>query len=54
MRNPTKKLELTDYFHDCTILFADIAGFTKYSSSVIPDQVVLMLRKLFTEFDRAC
>lgn len=24
----------TDVFEDCTILFADIAGFTKYSSSV--------------------
>ena len=24
----------TDYFENATILFADIAGFTKYSSSV--------------------
>jgi class 3 adenylate cyclase len=30
-----------------TILFADIAGFTKYSSSVEPETVVEMLRNLF-------
>lgn len=26
--------DFTDVFENCTILFADIAGFTKYSSSV--------------------
>ena len=36
------------------MLFADIAGFTKYSSSVSPEQVVTMLKDLFTEFDRRC
>ncbi len=36
--NPTgNKLELSDEFEDVTILFADIAGFTKYSSSVEPE-----------------
>ena len=43
-----------DCFQDVTILFADIAGFTKYSSSVSPMQVVDMLRGLFTEFDKLC
>jgi len=43
-----------DYFQEVTILFADIAGFTKYSSSVTPMQVVDMLRGLFTEFDKLC
>lgn len=37
-----------------TLLFADIAGFTKYSSSVTPEEVVRMLRDLFTEFDKMC
>lgn len=37
-----------------TLLFADIAGFTKYSSSVEPGEVVKMLRYLFTEFDKMC
>lgn len=37
-----------------TLLFADIVNFTKYSSSVTPNDVVLMLRELFTEFDKTC
>jgi len=48
------KIELTDLFHEVTLLFADIAGFTKYSSSVKPEDVVIMLRSLFTEFDKMC
>jgi len=39
---------------DVTLLFADIAGFTKYSSSTDPIVVVNMLRKLFTDFDDHC
>ncbi|KAM3142048.1 hypothetical protein pb186bvf_005921 [Paramecium bursaria] len=45
---------LTEIFDDVTLLFADIAGFTEYSSSVQPEQVVQMLRKLFMEFDQIC
>ena len=52
--NIENRLELTDHFSDVTILFADIAGFTKYSSSVQPEDVVNMLRNLFTEFDKMC
>lgn len=37
-----------------TLLFADIAGFTKYSSINDPIVVVNMLRKLFTDFDDQC
>ena len=48
------KMELTDDFQDVTLLFADIANFTKYSASVRPAEVVLMLRQLFTEFDKIC
>lgn len=50
----TNKIELTDFFTEVTLLFADIAGFTKYSSSVRPEDVVTMLRSLFTEFDKQC
>lgn len=46
------KLELSDIIENCTLLFADIAGFTAYSSSVSPEQVVRMLRSLMTEFDK--
>ena len=48
------KVDLSDRFDMVTLLFADIAGFTKYSSTVKPSQVVNMLRRLFTEFDRKC
>ena len=54
LSNPSRKLELIDRFSNVTLLFADIAGFTKYSSSVSPEQVVTMLRNLFTEFDKMC
>ncbi|KRX00071.1 Adenylyl cyclase class-3/4/guanylyl cyclase [Pseudocohnilembus persalinus] len=54
LHNPLGKSELTEKYETCTILFADIAGFTKYSSSVKPDQVVQLLRKLFIEFDKLC
>ncbi|CAD8159949.1 unnamed protein product [Paramecium octaurelia] len=50
--------ENTDTFMDVlentTVLFADIAGFTKYSSSVEPETVVDMLRNLFSNFDEYC
>ena len=54
LRNPNQKLNLIDDFENVTILFADIAGFTKYSSSVSPTQVVALLKDLFTEFDKLC
>ena len=52
--NLDNQLDLTDEFKDVTILYADIAGFTSYSKSVKPEDVVFMLRSLFTEFDRVC
>jgi len=45
---------LTDSIEKVSILFADIAGFTQYSSNVSPENVVTMLKKLFTEFDKLC
>jgi len=47
-------VDLTDVMEDATLLFADIAGFTKFSSSVEPEEVVKMLSELFTEFDQMC
>jgi class 3 adenylate cyclase len=37
-----------------TLLFADIVGFTEFSASRTPDEVVAMLSKLFTAFDKEC
>ena len=42
-----------DGFSDCTILFADIVGFTKMSKDMPPRDVVNMLNKVFGEFDDA-
>lgn len=45
---------LADTYHNVTILFADIAGFTAYSKDREPRQVIEMLSKLFIEFDKEC
>ena len=45
---------LTDRIKDVTILFADIVGFTAWSSTKDPIEVVEMLSELFTRFDRMC
>ena len=49
-----KHIQSPEELKDVTILYADIAGFTKYSSSVSPEEVVKMLRNLYTQFDKAC
>ena len=37
-----------------TLLYADIVGFTEYSAGRSPRQVIEMLSRLFTEFDKEC
>lgn len=54
MLNPASKSELIDEFEDVTMLFADIKGFTEFSAKRSPEEVVNMLRDLFTEFDKLC
>lgn len=54
LNEPSQYHMLVDIYENCTVLFADIAGFTKYSGSVEPAQVVGMLRELFEEFDKSC
>ena len=44
----------SETFSDVTILFADICGFTAFSSGKAGRQVVEMLSRLFTEFDKEC
>lgn len=44
----------TDRYRDVTIIFADICGFTNWSSNKKPIEVVGMLSKLFTKFDNLC
>jgi guanylate cyclase len=42
---------IADGYAEATILFADLVGFTKMSSSISPEQVVVMLNRLFSRFD---
>jgi len=43
---------IADLFPDTTIMFADIAGFTAWSSTREPSQVFALLEKIFGAFDR--
>lgn len=45
---------IAETYKNVTILFADIVGFTKYSADKEPRQVIEMLSKLFTDFDKEC
>lgn len=42
---------IADSFPDVTVLFADIVGFTKFSSGVNPERLVILLNEIFTSFD---
>ncbi|KAL4445063.1 hypothetical protein ABPG74_018791 [Tetrahymena malaccensis] len=54
LMNPTASYIIAEKFDKQTILFADIAGFTRYSDQNQPETVVKMLRTIFTEFDQKC
>lgn len=45
---------IAETYSNVTMLFADIVGFTKYSSTKEPRQVIEMLSRLFTGFDKEC
>jgi phospholipid-translocating ATPase len=44
--------QITDKLMDVTLLYADIVGFTEWSSNKTPAMVVSMLSNLFTRFDK--
>lgn len=43
---------IADQFAECTVLFADISGFTAHSRQVEPAQLVEELNVIFTAFDK--
>jgi class 3 adenylate cyclase/CheY-like chemotaxis protein len=43
---------IADRFDEVTILFADVVGFTRLSAHVSPTELVALLNKLFSAFDR--
>jgi class 3 adenylate cyclase len=42
---------IADLFPNCTVLFADISGFTAWSSEREPEQVFTLLETIFQKFD---
>ena len=43
---------IADRYEEVTILFADIVGFTPLSERMVPDDLVGLLNRIFTAFDR--
>jgi len=43
---------IADLFSNCTVIFADISGFTSWSSERSPGQVFVLLEKIYGAFDR--
>ena len=43
---------IADLFSNCTVLFADISGFTSWSSERSPGQVFVLLETIYGAFDR--
>jgi len=48
------EVKLGETYQQVTFLYADIVGFTNYSSKHSPREVVNMLSRLFTSFDKEC
>ncbi|HEX6300195.1 MAG TPA: adenylate/guanylate cyclase domain-containing protein [Acidimicrobiia bacterium] len=42
---------IADSFEDCTVLFADLVGFTEYAATVAPERLVAVLNLIFSRFD---
>ncbi|GEM_PF-1830049 len=45
------KKQIAEYFPSCTVLFADLVGFTAMSSNKAPAEIVKMLDLIFSRFD---
>lgn len=46
--------EIADGYADVTVLFADIAGFTRFAARRPPTEVVTLLNRIFSRFDALC
>lgn len=44
--------QMADLFPNCTVLFADVVGFTAWSSSREPEQVFTLLQTIYNNFDQ--
>jgi class 3 adenylate cyclase len=53
-RLKTEPGPIADRYEDVSILFADLVGFTPLSADQSPDETVLLLNEIFSEFDAVC
>ena len=54
MRMKANEYLIADSVENCSILFADIVGFTPLSQALGPKKIVEILNRIFTEFDDFC
>lgn len=54
MRMKANEYLIADSVENCSILFADIVGFTPLSQALGPKKIVEILNRIFTEFDDYC
>jgi class 3 adenylate cyclase len=54
LKNLEEEVSTTDKLNQVTVMYADIVGFTAWSSNRSPNEVVGMLSELFTRFDKMC
>ena len=54
LENMRQDKAITDKLIGVTLLYADIVGFTAWSSNKSPKEVVGMLNEMFTRFDKVC
>ena len=54
LENMKQDKAITDKLVGVTLLYADIVGFTAWSSNKTPKEVVGMLSEMFTRFDKVC
>lgn len=50
-QNESNLAPIADLFPKCTVFFADIAGFTAWSSTREPSQVFILLQSVYQAFD---
>lgn len=54
LRHLQEEVTVIDKLAQVTIMYADIVGFTSWSSTRTANEVINMLSKLFTKFDKLC
>ena len=54
VQNLKEQSTITDKISQVTVVYADIVGFTSWSSNKFPEEVINMLSELFTTFDKNC